>query len=395
MPNSFVKATRIVRAALGLLEREIVLPQLVWRDAFGDFAGAAGDTISVKVPAYATSRTRVLRSATPYTIDSLTETKVDLTLDTDVYKAVGVTDEELTLDVASFSEQVMQPVVRAVARGVEDAVAAKIASASYKTTLTIDTTDPYKTFIDARKVLNDAQVPQTGRAAVVGSNVEAALLKSDHLARWDGSGSDSAFRDAVIGRIAGFTIVTGGATLDPNVAVVFHSTAFALSMRAPAIPDGVAWGASESFAGLSMRVIRDYDFTNIRDRLLANVYIGTGTVSDVGYTDANGIFIPADAAQGAEITLATSAAADDILDTTTAHGFVAGDRVVFYNVTGGTGLTAGRAYYVIAANLAAQTFQVSTVAGGSAVNFTSDITAGKVRKEGATQFVRAVKLVMP
>lgn len=83
---------------------------------------------------------------------------------------------------------------------------------------------------------------------------------------------------------------------------------------------------------------------------------------------------------GSEVTLATSAAADDIIDTSTAHGYSADDRVVFTSLTGGTGLTANTEYYVIAANLAANTFQVSTTSGGSAVNFTTDITAGKVRR---------------
>jgi hypothetical protein len=78
------------------------------------------------------------------------------------------------------------------------------------------------------------------------------------------------------------------------------------------------------------------------------------------------------------ITLTTSAAADNIVDTTTAHGFTAGTRVRFLTLTGGTGLSTGVVYYVISANLAAQTFQVSTTSGGSAVDFSSDITAGTV-----------------
>lgn len=82
---------------------------------------------------------------------------------------------------------------------------------------------------------------------------------------------------------------------------------------------------------------------------------------------------------GAEVTLATSAAVDDIIDTATAHGFAAGDVVEFTALTGGTGLTASTQYYVIAANLAAQTFQVSATSGGAAVNFTADVTAGTVR----------------
>jgi hypothetical protein len=56
--------------------------------------------------------------------------------------------------------------------------------------------------------------------------------------------------------------------------------------------------------------------------------------------------------------------------TYTGHLLVAGD-VVTYNNGGGasaTGLTSGNTYYVIAANLTANAFQVSTTAGGTAVS---------------------------
>ncbi len=82
------------------------------------------------------------------------------------------------------------------------------------------------------------------------------------------------------------------------------------------------------------------------------------------------------------VTLLTSAAADDILDAT-AHGFVAGDKVAFTALTGGAGLVLGTWYHVIAANLAANTFQVSATPGGAAVNFTTDITAGTVARRSA------------
>lgn len=91
----------------------------------------------------------------------------------------------------------------------------------------------------------------------------------------------------------------------------------------------------------------------------------------------------ADGANG-EITLTTSAAADDIIDTTAAHGFAAGDRVKFTALTGGTGLSTDTIYYVIAANLAAQTFQVSATEGGSAIDFSTNITAGTVVKPEAS-----------
>lgn len=288
MANTFIKANRIVGAALGLLEREIVLPALVWRDAGGDFAGAGGDTISIRVPARTTARTRTLRGARPtasegegiITMDNLTETKVDVTLDTDVYNAIPVTDEELTLDITDFGTQILAPQVRAVAEGIENAVAAEMTGATYATTLTLDTTDPYKTLVDARVALNKQNVPMAERVVVVGADMEGLFLKSDRLARVDQSGTDSALRNATIGRLAGFGDVVVSNGIPPNVGFVFHRTAFVLSMRAPAVPAGVNFGQTQTFQNLAMRWIRDYDARNLQDRSILNVYIGTNIVAD-------------------------------------------------------------------------------------------------------------------
>jgi hypothetical protein len=78
------------------------------------------------------------------------------------------------------------------------------------------------------------------------------------------------------------------------------------------------------------------------------------------------------------VPLTTSADADDILDTTIAHGFTAGERFEFVSLTGGANVVVGTVYYVIAANLAAQTLQFSTTLGGAAVDFGSNITAGSI-----------------
>lgn len=66
----------------------------------------------------------------------------------------------------------------------------------------------------------------------------------------------------------------------------------------------------------------------------------------------------------ATITLATPGVV-----TCTAHGYVAGDKVVF-STTGTlpTGIVAGRTYYVIAAGLTANAFEFSATSGGAAIN---------------------------
>jgi len=83
---------------------------------------------------------------------------------------------------------------------------------------------------------------------------------------------------------------------------------------------------------------------------------------------------------GAAVTLATSAHADDIIDTSGAHSFSAWDRVIFTSLTGGTGLSVNTVYWVTATNLAATTFQVASAYAGAAIGFSADITAGTVMK---------------
>lgn len=77
-------------------------------------------------------------------------------------------------------------------------------------------------------------------------------------------------------------------------------------------------------------------------------------------------------ASAAAVTGAAAAATDII--TATAHGMTAGDTVRFASVGAATPLTTTDVYYVIATNLAANTFSVSLTKGGSIVNITVDGT---------------------
>lgn len=391
--STFLKAERIVSAALGLLARETVFPRLVWRDAAGDFAGAKDDTISIRLPAYASARTRDLRSGDTRTRDNLVERKVDVTLDTDVYKDVRLTDEELTLDIRDFGEQVLAPIVSGHARKLEDLLVDTIQAATYAKSIsyTYSSGDAWKDLIvSARELLNKARVPMQGRVLAVGSGIETEMLRTDLFVKANESGGTSALSEASIGRKAGFEIISVP-SLGPDEAYAFHRTAYVMSQRAPIVPAGAPFGASLSHDGFAIRAVRVLDSDKIEDILATDSWVGSNVVTDDGYFDADGLFVPSEAALGSVVTLQTSAAADDIIDAT-AHGFVAGDRVVFTALTGGAGLSTNREYYVIAANLAANTFQVSTTLGGSAVNFTSDITAGSVRKNGHPLLVRAVKI---
>lgn len=393
--STFIKAEKVVKTALGLLNREISLPALVWSDAVDDFVGAKDDTISIRVPAYAPARTRVLRAGTTRVKDGLHERKIDVKLDIDVYKDVPITDEQLTLDITDFGGQVLNPVIGGIAERLEQVVADEITGASYYTTLTHDLSsdDPYKTVVAARMKLNDANVPQAGRVLVCGSNFEAALLNSDKFVNASASGSTDTLREGKIGRIAGFDVFTSP-LFPPDFSVAMHKTAFIMAQRAPVVPAGAPWGATSSFNGLAVRTVRVFDPDAVEDRFIADAWIGAAAVTDEGFWDAGKFQLANEpgATFGDEVTLATSAASDDIIDTAAPHGFAIGDAVQLTELTGGTGLTADTTYYVISTSFGASTLRIASTPGGTALGFTADITAGKIALVDSPQMVRAVEI---
>lgn len=288
MASTYIKATKVVATALGILERESVLSRLVWANPVGDFAGALSDTITIRVPAYVVARTRTLRGGTPITVDDLNETAIDVKLDTDVYKGIKVTDENLTLDITDFSAQVLNPILRSIVMGLEDAVAAAIAGATYELTLALNDADPYVTAVAAREKLNLCNVPTSGRVLLVGSGIETKILTSPRFTALINGGTPDgvdALHEAIIGRLAGFTVIqSNGVATDK--AYAFHKSAYVLSTRAPLVPDGASWGSSQSFGGLALRVIKDYDPLNLVDRCIASTWLGTGVVMDKGTLSA-------------------------------------------------------------------------------------------------------------
>lgn len=412
MANTFVKSQKITAMALGLLQREIILPSLVWTDATkpSDWVGNAGDTVSIRVPARTTARTRTLRGARPsasegdgiITMDNLVETKVDVTLDQAIYSAVPTTDEEETLDIISYGDQILTPMVRAVAEGAENKIAKVMQNATYAHTATISAADTFPGFVDARRYLNDEHVPMSDRIVVVGSGIEAALLKDPQFRRYDASGDSgagSALRDATIGRIAGFPQVVVSLALDPDEGYAFHRTAYSAVMVAPKVPSGASYGSTLSKNGLSLRWIKDYDFRNAQDRSMVDLYMGCSAIVDGPESNETQTVTITGTPTGGSFTLTYDG------NTTAA---------IAYNATAAQVKSALIAATPLASN------QVSTAGGalpGSAVTVTIDLdglnppqmtatsslTGGTspavavttTTPEGSTKtFVRAVKLVL-
>lgn len=103
------------------------------------------------------------------------------------------------------------------------------------------------------------------------------------------------------------------------------------------------------------------------------------------YTDT---FSDAELIDPARPASATGAASTDVI-TAADHAFQNGDTVKFLSLTGGAGLTAQTTYYV--RDVTSTTFKVAATAGGSAIDFTTDISAAKI----TTGRFGALPIVLP
>ncbi len=80
------------------------------------------------------------------------------------------------------------------------------------------------------------------------------------------------------------------------------------------------------------------------------------------------------------VDLASGEADTEVITSDGAHGLLVNDRVIFPALTGGSGLTAASTIYHVVSVPSTTTFTVSATAGGSAANFTTDITEGSVQR---------------
>lgn len=293
-----IKAEKVVGAVLGALQRDIVLPQLIWMDPAGDFKGAKNDTITLSIPATTSARKRTMRSGTTRNRDSLAEGKVSLTLDTNLYKDVEITDEELTLDINDFGAQVLRPISTAMAEGWEDEIATLMNAASYAQEVPWDEDDPHGVFADCGLALDLARVPRSGRFIALGSRLGNQAIKSDQLRRYDSAGASAtnALQQATVTSLAGFDRIVIVPGLDPDAGFAFHRTAFAASSKVPVVPQGVAWGASMGHAGFAMRAIQQFDssadgWVNV---LGFDAFVGSDIVRDHGaFNEETGVWVNA------------------------------------------------------------------------------------------------------
>lgn len=291
--NVFTKAPRFVRTSLGLLERDTVLARNVWRNAAGDFAGAEGDTINIKLPAFGVARKRAIRGSDKRQASYLAQRTVAVELTDNIYMRTPLGDPELTLDVEGFEREIIAPQAGGIVRGIEDEMVAEVEGADYHHEVEYDPSDPVDALFEAGELLTLSRVPSSQRKLAVGSTAKRRLLTSDLLIRADQAGDNSALRRAEIGEIAGIGSIFEVPGLHPEAMVHYHQSAFVLGLRAPVVPPDVK-GAVGDYNGFALRIAGITDSVEVIHNAHADVYIGTDCVVDAGEFDSEGRFTPSE-----------------------------------------------------------------------------------------------------
>lgn len=296
MPHAIVKPEKLVAAAVGLLQDELIVPNTFRREGFDQFRGAFNDTVNFTVPGLLPFRDYAWRNnrATPIVFDEYSERKIAITFGGNVYSAVAVTDEQMEMDLDGWVK-LITPQVRAVGRGLQLRATSTMINQTYRVTIGGAGANLKGALVEARKVLNAFNVPNEQRWLLCGSDFEAALLLDPAMNLASNVGDAeavSALRNATIGDRFGFRIVVDQ-SLPADAAYAMVGSAFVFVSGAPAVPNSVGYGATQSYEGIALRWLRDYDSNFQRDRSVVNTYAGFRSIIDplVGVDGSNNEFV--------------------------------------------------------------------------------------------------------
>lgn len=283
---ALLTAQGISRVAIEMLVRKLSLPRTVTMVPGDEFAGSNGDTITLRVPLATASREQASRGAA-LTADDLNEVGVDVSM-SHLYHLKNLSDQELSFDIENFARQITKPQTEAIAVGVEGKLAAVMNALAaddsvYEFALAASADDTIAGILAIRQELGEKEVPLEDRFLSVSPEIASRLLKVDQFVKANESGSSEALRQAVIGRIFGFTVVESNA-LSAGTAIGYHRSGFALAVRPPLPPRGASSSSSASAQGIGMRQVFQYDASTAQDQSLLSTFAGAAAVYEDGAT---------------------------------------------------------------------------------------------------------------
>lgn len=238
--------TDSAKVAAMIVGQDLNLAQHMRLDLAANYAAGKGSTVDVRVGDAVVARTKAASDKTTQLVaDEIAEQTIPVKLETLAYNKTVLSVQDTTLNLRDFSTQVLAPQSRAIVTHIEREAAAAIQATPANASITYDPADPAKLVTAMRRVLRGNGVPAEATIKVaVGADVYADLLDA------------AAFDDS--GKVRGLEVIES-TRLAPTEAAAFIPSAFAVVVRAPAVPAGATAAASVKVDGWALTQIRDFD----------------------------------------------------------------------------------------------------------------------------------------
>ena len=194
--GTYLTPTIIAKEALIVLENNLVLAGLVHRDYSKEYK-KIGSTVIVRKPTTFTSTT----VSNTVNLSTATESSVAVVLDKHLDVTFNVSSQELSLTIVDFSEQLIQPAMRAHAQAIDAYLAALYVD--IPNFYTVTSTAVAADIAHLREVLNLNGAPMEDRRCVLHPSTEAAYVSLDAFLHADKKGSTDAIKEAHMGRVMG------------------------------------------------------------------------------------------------------------------------------------------------------------------------------------------------
>lgn len=203
MGNTFITPLVVAKLAIPALLKNWVFAGLVHRDYAKEFK-KVGNSVRVRRPATFTAIE--FDGDLEGAWQKVTETYLDVLMDTVITVPIEFTQVEQSLDIVNFNMQVVEPAMQALAQKVDEKLALLYKDIPYIYTLDHSAAGKaVASLLGARKIQNDNKVPfDKPRFAVMSPLTTAALLAEDAFRDLDKTGVTKALREASLGKIFGY-----------------------------------------------------------------------------------------------------------------------------------------------------------------------------------------------
>lgn len=278
MANQFVTMQNIADMALPLLMDNIAFLPLITRGKYDEaYEKKVGDTIQVRRPARSTAIDGTGDISGSY--EDMGETAVTITLDKIATVPKKWTSKEATLNMDDLRRLVVEPAMNAIAEKVNADLLGLYTLVPYFYGTSGTTPSTLEDISKSRKILQDHRAPRDNRAFVMDNEAEAEFLILDSLVEVDKSGTNSALRDAALGRVMGMMLAA-----DNQVPLHTAGTYTALTDVTVTATAGATSITLESAAGTSTGTVVVGDIFTLGGKQYSIQSAGTAVTGDVTVT---------------------------------------------------------------------------------------------------------------